>query len=66
MPRELVVLGMQPEIVELGWELSTTIQMQLGTLVAAMVSELERWGVSVADGMEDGVLMGQRERIDEE
>lgn len=69
MPRELVVLGMQPEIIELGWELSPTIQARLGTLVAATVSELERWGASVADGAEDDAVSdqtAQRERIDEE
>ena len=44
-PEEVVVLGMQPKAIELGWELSPTVSAQLDLLVDMVVSELERWGV---------------------
>jgi hydrogenase maturation protease len=47
LPRELVVLGMQPGVIELGWELSPEVEGQLDALVAAAVSELRRWGAEV-------------------
>jgi hydrogenase maturation protease len=47
-PREVVVLGMQPAALELGWELSDVVEAQLDTLVDAAVDELRRWGLDVA------------------
>jgi len=44
-PEEVVVLGMQPEVIELGWELSPTVNTRLDLLVDMAVSELDRWGV---------------------
>jgi hydrogenase maturation protease len=47
-PSEIVVLGMQPEVIELGWELSETVEAQLEALVEAAVGELQVWGYTVA------------------
>jgi hydrogenase maturation protease len=46
-PEEVVVLGMQPEAIELGWELSPVVSARLDLLVDMAVSELERWGVTL-------------------
>ena len=46
-PHELVVWGMQPAALELGWELSEPIARHLDTLVAAAAAELERWGLDM-------------------
>lgn len=46
-PGELVVLGMQPDIIELGWELSDVVEAHLDNLVDAAIAELERWGVVI-------------------
>jgi hydrogenase maturation protease len=47
-PEEVVVLGMQPEVIELGWELSPVVSAQLDLLVDMAVSELEGWGVRLS------------------
>jgi hydrogenase maturation protease len=47
LPREVAVLGMQPDIIELGWELSPAVDERLDALVAAAVSELRRWGIEL-------------------
>src|SRR6266487_36808 len=44
-PGELVVLGMQPETIVLGWGLSEAVEAHMDALVEAAVGELERWGV---------------------
>ena len=46
-PRKLVVLGMQPEAVELGWELSEPVAARLDALVDAAIAELRRWGIPI-------------------
>jgi hydrogenase maturation protease len=46
-PGEVVVLGMQPEVIELGWELSPTVSAQLDLLVEMTTNELKRWGVTL-------------------
>jgi hydrogenase maturation protease len=46
-PEEVVVLGMQPEVIELGWELSPTVSARLDLLVDMAVNELARWGVTI-------------------
>jgi hydrogenase maturation protease len=40
-PDEVVVLGLHPETVELGWELSSTIAMRLDILVDAAIAEID-------------------------
>lgn len=44
-PEEIVVLGMQPEALELGADLSDAVSQRLDDLVAAAIQELARWGV---------------------
>ncbi len=51
LPLEVVVLGMQPGVMELGWELSPGVERRLDTLVAAAVAELRRWGVALQEEM---------------
>ena len=46
-PRDLVVWGMQPAVLELGWELSKPVDTSLDALVSAVVTELRRWGLDV-------------------
>lgn len=46
-PDEIVLLGMQPDTIELGWELSPSVAAHLPTLVEAAVAELQRWGTQV-------------------
>jgi hydrogenase maturation protease len=47
-PAELVVLGMQPAALELGWELSPSVEAHLGVLVTAAARELAAWGYVLA------------------
>jgi hydrogenase maturation protease len=46
-PRELVVWGMQPAALELGWELSQPVASGLDALVDAAAAELRRWGLDI-------------------
>ncbi len=46
-PRELVVWGMQPAALELGWELSEPVAAHLNALVDAAAIELQCWGVNL-------------------
>lgn len=46
-PGEVVVWGMQPAALELGWELSAAVAAHLDALVDAAVTELRRWGLDV-------------------
>jgi hydrogenase maturation protease len=56
-PRELVALGMQPGVIELGWELSPEVEGRLDALVAAAARELRRWGVELVE------LMGEERLV---
>jgi hydrogenase maturation protease len=42
-PNEVVVLGMRPEALELGWELSPSVAVRIDALVDAATEELQRW-----------------------
>lgn len=46
-PHEIVILGLQPEALELGWELSPAVERQLDALVEAAAAELRCWDVDV-------------------
>lgn len=46
-PDEVVVLGMQPQALELGWELSPAVAASLDALADAAAGELRRWGLCV-------------------
>lgn len=43
-PDEVVILGLQPETIELGWELSPAVAGRLDALVAAAITQLAAWG----------------------
>lgn len=47
-PAEVTLIGMQPEVIELGWELSPVVARELGTMVNAVVDELTSLGLPVA------------------
>ena len=46
-PPEVVVLGMQPGVIELGWDLSPAVAAQLEALVMAAVDQLRDWGIEL-------------------
>lgn len=46
-PGEVVVWGMQPAALELGWELSEAVAAHLDALVDAAAAELQGWGLDV-------------------
>jgi hydrogenase maturation protease len=46
-PDKVVVLGIQPEALELGWELSPVVAAGLDALADAAADELRRWGMRV-------------------
>lgn len=46
-PSEVVVLGMQPEALELGLYLSEPVRHHLNSLVDAAIAELACWGIQV-------------------
>jgi len=46
-PREMVLWGVQPALIELGTELSEAVASRLEPLVGKVLAELTRWGVPV-------------------
>jgi len=44
LPNDVVAIGVQPERVALGTELSAPVAQQLDALVRTVVAQLERWG----------------------
>lgn len=48
-PSEVVVLGMQPEALELGWDLSPAVAERLDALAEAAAAELRRWGLMIRE-----------------
>lgn len=44
MPNEVVAIGVQPAVVDLGLELSPPVAAKLNALVHAVVKQLEDWG----------------------
>lgn len=47
VPDEMVLIGIQPQSLDTGLELSPTIQARVDDLVAAVLAELKVWGVVV-------------------
>jgi hydrogenase maturation protease len=45
-PREMVLWGVQPEIIEMGMELSPAVSAQIEPLVENVLRELGGWGVT--------------------
>jgi hydrogenase maturation protease len=48
-PGEVVVLGMQPAVVKLGWDLSERVAARLDALADLAARELRRWGVTLSE-----------------
>lgn len=46
-PPELVLVGIHPASIELGWELSDTVAGRLDDMVASAVAVLHQWGIAV-------------------
>ena len=44
LPNDIVAIGVQPDVVALGLELSPTVAAKLDALVHAVVKQLEDWG----------------------
>jgi hydrogenase maturation protease len=44
---ELVLLGVQPQTIELGLELSEAVEASFPALVGEVLAQLERWGVEI-------------------
>jgi hydrogenase maturation protease len=44
LPAEVVAIGVQPGVVELGTELSAAVAPRIGALVNTVVAQLRRWG----------------------
>ncbi len=55
-PPEIVVLGMQPGVIELGWDLSIEVAAKLDALVEAAADQLRTW--DILDVISVGVLEG--------
>lgn len=48
-PQEIVLWGVQPEILDIGLELSETVAALLETLVENIRQELDRWGIALKE-----------------
>ena len=46
-PPEMVLLGVQPETIDIGMDLSPAVAAQFDTLVQNVLKELENWGIIV-------------------
>ncbi len=46
-PAEVVLVGIQPAVIETGLALSAPLQENLGKIVAAVVDRLREWGVGI-------------------
>jgi hydrogenase maturation protease len=50
LPREMVLLGIQPEQITMGLELSPALAAQFDILVNKVLLEMERWGAGAVSG----------------
>jgi hydrogenase maturation protease len=46
-PEEIVLLGVQPAVIDVGLELSPVVAAQVDALVDKAVAELHRWGIEL-------------------
>ena len=46
LPAEICLIGIQPESVDIGLEITRTLKQRLNLLVATVVERLQEWGVS--------------------
>jgi len=47
-PPEMVLVGIQPENIDLGMELSAKVSARFNELIQMVIRELENWGIGVA------------------
>lgn len=47
LPPELVVWGVQPESIEMGTELTATVEAALAPVIDGVIGELRKWGVEI-------------------
>ncbi|MBM4422454.1 MAG: HyaD/HybD family hydrogenase maturation endopeptidase [Chloroflexi bacterium] len=47
-PRNIVLWGVRPELLDIGLELSPVVARQVGTLVGNVVEQLKQWGHTLA------------------
>lgn len=59
VPEKLVLLGLQPAMVDWGLELTTPIATALPGLVQSAITELEAWGVQTGQGSSSGGMTGR-------
>jgi len=52
-PPEMVLLGVQPETIDIGLDLSPAVEAQFGTLVQNVLRELENWEIRVEPVRQD-------------
>ena len=52
-PPEMVLLGIQPETIDIGLDLSPAVEAQFGTLVQNVLRELENWEIRVEPVRQD-------------
>jgi hydrogenase maturation protease len=45
LPAEICLIGVQPQSVEIGLEMTETLKQSLDLLVATVVERLQKWGV---------------------
>ena len=45
-PKEICLIGVQPQTIALGLELTELIQKKLPDLVALVIKQLEDWGIN--------------------
>jgi hydrogenase maturation protease len=60
LPRQSVAMGLEPERVELGCELSQSVTRGLGALLERIDERLASWGLAVAQNAGGSVLPGAR------
>lgn len=48
-PREMVLVGVQPGSIEMDTELTPEVEAQLDSMLAAVLAELQSWGVEITE-----------------
>ncbi len=51
-PQQLVLWGVQPAVIEVGLELSPSVETQVEALVEGVLAELTKWGIEWTRGLE--------------
>ncbi len=53
LPPELCIIGIQPEKIETGLELSETLRANFDALVDAIINKLRQWGIEIKEAEEN-------------